>query len=123
VNDLLVDAIAAYRLTHLVTTDRITRRFRVWVAKREYGDLARQHAPHEPMADVLGGSDAWWDERPTIDADPPLGSEFVHCPWCVGMWIALGITAARRYADQAWEPLARALVVSAVAGFLSGHDH
>lgn len=80
----VIDALATYRLTRLVTRDRITARYR---------DAIR--GPYDG------------------------GEHFVDCPWCVGMWIAFGVVAARRLAPALWSPVATALAFSAVAGIVS----
>ena len=76
---LVVDALAAYRLTRLVTEDRITA----------------------PLRDRVP---AGW------------ASELVGCSWCVGVWAAAGVVAARRLAPRAWTPVAEVLAVAAVVG-------
>jgi hypothetical protein len=80
---MLTDALAAYRLTRLVTQDRITA----------------------PLRDRL--------DRDT------LPGELVRCSWCVGMWAAFGVVAARRLVPHAWAPVADALAVAAVVGLIS----
>lgn len=47
--------------------------------------------------------------------------ELADCPWCVSVWCAFGIVAARRYAPRAWPPVARALAAASVAGIVSSH--
>lgn len=50
--------------------------------------------------------------------DRALG-ELVVCPWCVSIWLAAGVLAARLLAAEWWSMLALVLAWSAVAGFLS----
>lgn len=87
--NLLVDALATYRLTRLITTDHLT-------------EPARDH--------VRGAFRSAGMER----LDYALG-----CDWCTGVWVAAGVVAARRYAPTVWGPLARVLAFSAVTGALA----
>lgn len=87
----LIDALAVYRLTRLVVEDKVTER-----ARQRVDDVAR----------VEGWSGLrYW-----------LG-----CYWCASVPIAFGVVAARRVAPRAWDPVARALACSAVAGVVSEH--
>jgi len=52
------------------------------------------------------------------EAHPRL-SEALYCPWCVGVWLSLGVVVLRRAVPRAWPLLARALALSAVAGLLA----
>lgn len=47
---------------------------------------------------------------------PEWAAELIECPWCVGMYTSLGVVAARAVAPRAWDPLARALAISAAVG-------
>lgn len=92
--DLVVDALATYRLTRLWTADSYPP---VKVAREKAeATVERRHGA------------AWADG--------------VGCPWCVSAWIGLGVIAARRVTPRAWDVAARALTFSAVAGFLSGDE-
>lgn len=48
-------------------------------------------------------------------ASEPIAG-LVDCPWCVSMYVAFGVVAARRFAPRAWSPIAAALAMSEVAG-------
>jgi hypothetical protein len=89
--DLLVDGLAVYRLTRLLTLDSLPP------VKR-----AREKVRHR-----WGGSE--W-------------SELAVCPWCMSVWVAAGVVAARTVAPRAWSPLARVLAASAVTGWLSSRE-
>lgn len=82
-----VDALATARLTRLVTNDTIIDRLR-WPIVRASAD---------------GRLPEWC-------------GAFIRCPWCVGMWAALGVLAARRINPRVWTPIATALACSEVAG-------
>lgn len=86
---LLVDVLACYRLTRLVTTDHLT-------------EPARDHLIE---AFRVAGMDRM------VYA--------MRCDWCTGMWVAFGVVAARRVAPRAWDPIARVLAFSAVTGIVA----
>lgn len=90
---LAVNALAAYRLTRLMTRDSLPPLPQV-----------RQH--------VLDKLDEIQDAKGST-ASHPL-SELVHCPWCVGFWISVGVVGAATLAPRAWRPMATALAFSAV---------
>ena len=80
--NLATDALAAYRLTRLVTRDWITD-----------GIRSRARA-------ALGDGTA----------------DFLACPWCVGVWVAAAVTAARALLPEAWQWPARGLSAAAIVG-------
>jgi len=88
---LLIDALACYRATRLVTRDSVPI-FRV---------------PRDAVLDRWG--------------DSAIG-EWVTCPWCMSIWLAAPIVAARILAPQWWTPLALVLTYSAITGWLSGRE-
>lgn len=85
--NLAVDGLAAFRLTRLITEDKVT----------------------EPARD-----------RIVLHA-PPMVGYLVECPWCVGLWAGIAVTAARRLAPRAWAPVASALAVGAIVGIINEH--
>jgi Protein of unknown function (DUF1360) len=89
--ELLVDALAAYRLTRLANVDTFpaaaTVRDRVTGWARESG-------------------------HPTIE-------ELVHCPWCIGFWIAAAVVTTRKSGGRVWDPIARTLAISAASGMIA----
>lgn len=89
----IVDALAVYRLTRLVTADGITE------------DLRRSIEAWS-LAD---GAPAWRDKV----------AELVECRWCTSMWWALGLVFFVRRTSW-WPAVADALALSAVATLISG---
>ncbi len=87
--DLLVDALASYRVTRLLVSDGIVDRQRHAIVDR----LRR------------GG------HRKVV--------ELSECPWCIGFWVACGVVAARRVIPRTWAPVAEAFAFSAVSGLLA----
>lgn len=95
---LLVDALAAYRLTRLVVEDSFPP------LRTRIDRIVARHSSEEPDGEggVVIHQDAW--------------AELLTCPYCVSFWVSLGVVAARRLAPEAWQPLAEALSFSALAG-------
>lgn len=104
---LLVDALATYRLTRLATADVISEPVRMAV-------LRKTGAEPPP-----GEEDPTAQEVVESMKDPPRLATLITCRWCAGMWIAVGVTAARAVAPRVWEPVARGLALSATAVLLS----
>lgn len=113
--DLIIDALACARITRLVTTDTITRPLRARVIRGAYNWQQGSRFSTDDM------TEAEWDDQPRTDDDAPKLAAFVVCPWCVGLWVALGVVAARKILPTAWSALARALALSAVTGILATH--
>lgn len=88
----IVDALATYRLTKLVIDDYITEPLRDKVYAK-FGDPADSKV-----------------------------SYLVTCPWCVSIYIGIGVVAARTIAPKAWRPLAYALAFSGVTGWVEEHS-
>lgn len=96
----VVDALAAGRLTRLVTTDTFppVRILRDRILER-----------FDPGAEIRkrGG------ELPAV-------AELVTCNWCAGFWISAGVVTARAVAGRWWDPVAKALAASMVVGLVAG---
>lgn len=108
---LLVDAVAAYRLTKLVTDDVITApiRDRIVEAAYERAGVTIERTSGETWSDVAIG-----------DENAPKIATLVTCRWCAGVWIGAGVVAARRLAPRAWQPVAEALSLAAAAALIAG---
>ena len=87
--DLVVDALASYRVTRLLVSDGIVDRQRHSIVEH----LRRRG--HRKLVEL---------------------SEY---PWCIGFWVACGVVAARRTAPRVWSPVAEAFALSAVYGLLA----
>lgn len=111
--ELVVDALAAYRLTKLVVDDVITEDLRELAIDVIYATEGRQ-LDEEGCESV--------SEAVHQDPDPPKLAVLLTCPWCAGFWVSFGVVMARRLAPRSWSPLARALAFSSVAGLLSALD-
>lgn len=108
---LAVDALAAYRLTRLVTRDTVTVPWRdqlTWHLAHPDGSPATRR-----LADRYG---------PDVAAMGSLPGYLLACPWCAGLWIAAGVVGASRRWPLRWRPLAEALAVSAAVGLLAERE-
>lgn len=118
---MLDDALAAYRLTRLVTADTILAEPRNAIARWAY-HRAAMAKPAEPLPELayteLAGPQPWADLA-MDDPDAPKLATLVTCRWCAGVWVAFGVVAARRLFPRAWQPVARALALSAGAALLA----
>lgn len=110
--ELVVDALAAYRLTRLASKDTITLPIRAAIIRAAYAARDGSH--------TSGLTDAEWEQRVFLNDDPPKIAELVTCRWCTGMWVAFGVLAARTVAPRAWSPVARALACASGAALLAG---
>jgi hypothetical protein len=117
---LLLDALAAFRLTRLVTADTILDQPRARIVRRAY---ERQDWPspaawseHQQNVAAAGG----WSDYAQDDLVAPKLATLVTCRWCAGVWVSFGVVAARRLVPRAWQPVAEALAFSAGAALLAG---
>jgi hypothetical protein len=104
---LLVDALAIYRLTRLVTVDTLTdpaRKRLLDAAKRIAFDVATSNM-NRPTPVTTNGYGRLW--------------ELVTCPWCISVWIAVPVVALTRLAPVVWQYPALTLALAAVAGIVS----
>lgn len=104
---LVVDALAIARLTRLVTKDRITRPLRRPLIRRAYGGQLPDH---------------WNDLGPTVvldDPDSPEVAYLLSCDWCASAYVAVVVVALRALVPGVWDPVARVLAGSQVAGMAS----
>lgn len=107
---VILDALAAYRLTRLVTADTIAEPVRGAVVAYAY---EREAGGVEP------GDGETWTETAINDPTPPKLAELVTCRWCAGFWIAVLVVVARRVAPRAWRPVGEAFAFSALAALLA----
>lgn len=93
---LIVLAMLSFRLTRLVGWDEITIAPRSWasgLSDHEYTILAKY------IDGIQKGGNDPWDERLPEEARVTTPTKkrwyvakFLHCPWCVGFWISLGVS-------------------------------
>lgn len=87
--DLATDIVATARLVKLVKDDRIVQPLRTRAL-----DVGARH-----------------------DVEETVGY-FLSCPWCLGIWLAAGVTVARFVAPRQWRWVSRALATAAIASEL-----
>jgi hypothetical protein len=109
--ELLVDAVAAYRLTRLVTADDITAPIRDAIVEWSYDRL--------PDVEVERSGGETWSDVAIADPDAPKLATLITCRWCTGVWVGAGVVAARRLTPRAWQPLAEALSLAAAAALVA----
>lgn len=108
---LIVDALAVYRLTRLLTADSIAEPLRDQVVRLGYA-WADRPLPDAPPYKELA-------EHVMDDPDHPKVVELASCRWCASVWIGLGVVfVARRF--RWWPAMADALACSAAAALLAG---
>lgn len=90
--DLLVDALAAWRITHLVIADAFPP-----------VDRARQKVM------------TWFGPDSSV-------TYLVQCPYCVGVYAGAAVAAARMLAPRAWRQAGWALAVAAAVPFIEALD-
>lgn len=98
---LVVDVMAVYRLTRLVTRDEITEPLRVMVEKE---------------LDSVGES-GWISSGTTGKLKYVL-----RCDWCASMYVAAFVFYYRNRNPQTWEAVAPVLAASAATGLLAGYE-
>lgn len=121
VKDLLVDVLAAHRLTRLVTADVLTQPIRDRWIHAAYVGAGRATLMVEGGDTTEEG--VW---QTVVDGDPeaPKLATLVTCRWCAGMYVAAGVVLARRLFPRQWGPLARVLAVSSASALLAAvEDH
>jgi hypothetical protein len=108
--DLVIDALATYRLTRLATVDAIGEPLRQSIVRRALG------------TDVDGAGDEGPSAQELVEdhSDPPRIATLVTCRWCASVWIAVGVVGARRWMPSWGDPAARAFALSAVAVLVAG---
>ena len=120
--DLVLDALATYRLTRLVTRDTITAEPRERFVRHEYAHAGDVTAAEQLLNDEPAAGACWVEQVDADGARAPKLAKLVTCPWCASIYVAAGVVLARRLAPRAWDPLARLLSFAAVAGLVALHE-
>ena len=107
---LLVDVLAAYRLTRFVTADVLSEPARRAVVRRSNPEGAADD-PDLSAQEVVEQL-----------KEPPRLATLVTCRWCAGVWVAAGVTVARVAMPRAWTPIAHGLALSAGAALLARYE-
>lgn len=118
---LVIVALASYRLTRIVTTDKITEQWRDRLYRWAWVE------PDEPeqyrAAWVRWQGDAPFEGEGSTRPMPRAGgfrtyvNELFNCPWCLGWWVSYGVLAFWVWVVRDGTAVAAYLVVgAAVAG-------
>lgn len=113
-HELIVNGLAAYRVTRLVTRDTITRRL------REHA-LALIYAGAEQVRDGDGRLIEFGSLVDRVEwerDDAPKLAVLLLCPWCVGVWVGFGVMVLRRVMPRVWSPIAEGLALGALAALV-----
>lgn len=114
--ELVLDAVAAYRLTRLATADTITESLRgsiitaiyAWHGDEDQLALQREQNPFSTWAEIVGD-----------DPDAPKLATLVVCRWCAGWWISVAVVLMRRRHPRLWQPIAEVAACSAAAALIA----
>lgn len=98
-------SLAAYRVTRLVTSDKITEPF---FDRIRFGLERRWYAKHGPE-----GSDTHFNSKLAY---------LLSCPWCLGFWVCGVFTVVLSLAYGLDYPILTWLAMSTVVGFLGRID-
>jgi hypothetical protein len=98
-------SLAAYRVTRLVTSDKITEPI---FDRLRFGLERRWHEKHGPI-----GSDTHFNSKLAY---------LLSCPWCLGFWVCGVFTVVLSVAYGLDYPILTWLAMSTVVGFLGRID-
>lgn len=117
---LVVEAVAAYRLTKLITADGITQPLREAVIADAYERAHRTGEAHAISAEL--GAETKpdeWQQIATADEEPPKMAQLITCRWCTGVYVSVGILVVRWWWPKLWEQVADGAALSAAAALLA----
>jgi hypothetical protein len=123
---LLLDFLAAYRLTRLITADTVLDGPRDALVLRAYQGKAWQKSKGRIPGDLATeeGIDllapGGWSELAQVDPHAPKLATLVTCRWCSGWYCAMLVVVARHRFPRQWAPIAEALALSAGAALIAG---
>jgi hypothetical protein len=106
-------SLAAYRVTRVVTSDKITEPIfeplRLWFETR----WIRKHAGDDENLAYLYGKSEKWNSKLAF---------MLSCPWCLGFWVCGVFTVVLSLAYGLDYPVLTWLAMSTVVGFLGRID-
>lgn len=125
--DDVVDALAVYRLTMLVTRDHLTSPLReTWIGSRYVRGEIRER-PIDRLDPPITRTEARemsaspvfepWQAVMEQDRGAPKLAYLVTCPWCVGVYVGVLVAGLRRL--PGWRPVGEALAAGAVAAMIA----
>lgn len=113
VTELLIDVLAATRITRLVVEDT----FPPVKALRDriVANHSHERSTFQKVLDDDGTTNVVQIGHHT---EYDSVAELITCPWCAGFWVCMLVVLARRVAPGLWAPLAKAFAFSMVAGLI-----
>jgi hypothetical protein len=118
---LLVDLLACYRLTRLITKDSLLQEVRWWILQRwpnegtEFPDSIVEDKSDEgsvTLGRLVGtGTPVYLDEDGWKAEKVYKITELIECPYCASVWLAFGVLALRVWWDW-WQYPAIALALA-----------
>jgi len=100
-SNFVIDALAIYRLTRLVTRDTITEGLRETIEK-EIQTMVSSGLTTQKNADKI--------------------VYLMGCDWCMSIWVAAFAYTLRKYVPAVWDTLKYVLAASAVTGALASQE-
>lgn len=113
--DLVVDALAVYRLTRLVTADVITAPARDRIVEAAYANVGEAEAIRSILGDAVS-----WSEYAEDDPDAPKLATLITCRWCAAIHCSILVVCLRRAFPRAWRPVGEMLALGAAAALVAG---
>jgi hypothetical protein len=104
---------AAYRVTRIVTTDKIGEPFFEPIRLRLEARWIRKHAGDDENLAHLYGKSTEWNSKLAF---------LLSCVWCLGFWVSGVFTVILSVAYGLHYPILTWLAMSAVVGFLGRID-
>ena len=125
---LIVDALAIFRLSRLVTSDTILGRPRNWLLRRWPGADTEFHDSETERIEGKGAAYnavrgrpvtpvPEWKPRLWVVVEPHWFGNLISCVWCISIYVAVAVVAARAWWDW-WQWPALVAAGSAVAGWI-----
>lgn len=99
--NFVIDALAVYRLTRLVTRDTITEEIRETIKQELQTTAEAGIAPEKSIQKIV---------------------YFLECDWCMSVWVASAAYCMKKYIPETWSTISYVLAASAVAGALANQE-
>lgn len=106
-------ALACYRVTRLVTTDKITEPIFEPIRERLEARWIDKHAGDDENLAYLYGKSQTWNSKLAF---------LLSCPWCLGFWVSGLGTLLVSLAYGLDYPILTWLALSTIVGFLGRFD-
>src|SRR5688572_26212138 len=109
----VLGTLAAYRLTRLVTTDKITEPIFDKIRQRLEIRWIRRHAENDEDRARLFSQTEYFNSKLAF---------LLSCAWCLGFWVSGVVTVILSMAYGLHYPILTWLAMSTVVGFLGNID-